>query len=253
MRNTFSSMAAAPMLSLAFVCMTFAQGGAPGGAPGQDLAGVWKGGGRGSNRDLVLKPALKLMLPWVKAKLATTDLDLDPSREIYAIDPDPYLQSCEPQGVPRVLLTNTPIKILPAAGEVLMFYERSHDFREVYTDGRPHPKDLDPSWWGHSIGRRDGSAFVVDTIGFNDRTWLDWSGLPHTEALHVVERYRRMDANTMRLDITIDDPKAFTQPFTVTRMWTLEPWDIAQDICTRGNEQHFQQGIVQPGTAPSGK
>jgi hypothetical protein len=94
---------------------------------------------------------------------------------------------------------------------------------------------------------------VVDTIGFNDRTWLDWSGLPHTEALHVVERYRRLDAKTMRLDITIDDPKAFTQPFTVTRMWTLEPWDIAQDICSRGNEQHFQQGIVQPGTAPSAK
>jgi hypothetical protein len=196
MRHPISRVAATPLAMLAFACITFAQGG----APAQDLAGTWKGGGRGSNRDLVLKPALKLMLPWVKAKLVTTNLDLDPSREIYAKDPDPYLQSCDPQGVPRVLLTNTPIKIVPASGEVLMFYERSHDFREVYTDGRGHPKDLDPSWWGHSIGRQDGSAFVVDTIGFNDRTWLDWSGLPHS-----------------------------------------------------GNEQHFEQGIVQPGTAASGK
>jgi len=231
---------------LASVSITFAQAA----APGQDLAGVWKGGGRGSNRDLILKPALKLMLPWVQAKLATTDLNADPSREIYATDPDPFLESCDPLGVPRVLLTNTPIKIVPAPSEVIMFYERSHDFREIYTDGRAHPKDLDRSWWGHSIGRWDGNALVVDTIGFNDKTWLDWSGVSHSDALHVVERYQRMDRNTMRLDITIDDPKAFTQPFTVTRTWTLKPWDIAQDICTRANEQHFEQGIVEPAITP---
>jgi hypothetical protein len=152
-----------------------------------------------------------------------------------------------------VLLTNTPIKIVPTAGEVIMLYERNHDFREVYTDGREHPKDPDPSWWGHSIGRWDGNTFMVDSVGFNDKTWLDWSGLAHSEALHLVERYQRLDQKTMRVSITVDDPKAYTQSFTVQRMFTLEPWDIGEDICTHSSEQHFQQGIVQPGTAISGR
>jgi hypothetical protein len=235
------------LAALAFACGARAQT-AP---PPRDVSGVWSGGGKGSNRDLLLQPALKLMLPWVKAKLNTSDPD--PSRELFAIEPDPFLQFCDPLGVPRVLLTNTPIKIVPTAGEVIMLYERNHDFREVYTDGREHPKDPDPSWWGHSIGRWDGNTFMVDSVGFNDKTWLDWSGLAHSEALHLVERYQRLDQKTMRVSITVDDPKAYTQSFTVQRMFTLEPWDIGEDICTHSSEQHFQQGIVQPGTATSGR
>jgi hypothetical protein len=77
---------------------------------------------------------------------------------------------------------------------------------------------------------------------------VDWSGLPHTEALHVIERYQRLDHDTMRLDITVDDPKAYTQSFTAKRMFKLKPWDIGEDICSRSDEQHFRQGIVQPAT-----
>ena len=179
------------------------------------------------------------MQPWVKAKFNAKGVPTDA---------DPFLESCDPLGVPRVLLTNTPVKIVQTPAESVFLYERNHDFREVYTDGREHPKDLDSSWWGHSIGRWDGATFVVDTVGFNDKTWVDWSGLLHTEALHVIERYQRLDHDTMRLDITVDDPKAYTQSFTAKRMFKLKPWDIGEDICNHSDEQHFRQGIVQPAT-----
>jgi len=208
-------------------------------APAQDLSGVWLGDGAGNNRALLLQPAMPLMQPWLKAKFNAQGV---------TTEPDPFLESCDPLGVPRVLLTNTPVKIVQTPAESVFLYERNHDFREVYTDGREHPKDLDPSWWGHSIGYWDGPAFVVDTVGFNDKTWVDWSGLLHTEALHVIERYQRLDHDTMRLDITVDDPKTFTQSFTAKRMFKLKPWNIGEDICSRSDEQHFRQGIVQPAT-----
>jgi hypothetical protein len=223
--------------SLVMLGQAAAQTGA--GTSSLDLSGVWLGDGAGNNRALLLQPAMPLMQPWVKAKFNAQGVPTDP---------DPFLESCDPLGVPRVLLTNTPVKIVQTPAETVFLYERNHDFREVYTYGREHPKDPDPSWWGHSIGRWDGTTFVVDSVGFNDKTWVDWSGLPHTEALHVIERYQRLDHDTMRLDITVDDPKAYTQSFTAKRMFKLKPWDIGEDICNRSDEQHFRQGIVQPAT-----
>jgi len=242
-RHLLTRLVVAPAALLAFSGVALAQNdsGTPvpsssAAASTQDISGVWLGDG-GNNRNLLLQPALPLMQPWVKAKFNSQGV---------ASDPDPFVEFCEPLGVSRVLLENTPLKIVPASGEVVIFYERNHDFREIYTDGRQHPKDPDPSWWGHSIGRWEGTTFVVDTVGFNDKTLVDWAGLPHTEALHLVERY-------LRLDLTVDDPKAYTQPFTVKRMFTLKAWDIGEDICTHSTEQHFRQGIVQPATTPPNK
>jgi hypothetical protein len=251
-RSSLGALLVAPMALLAFSCVTLA---APGGATpraaspqatasASDLSGVWFGDGGGNNRNLLLAPARPLMQPWVKAKFDSKGV---------TTETDPFLAYCDPLSTPRVLLTNIPHRIVQTPSEVVFLYERNHDFREVYTDGRTHPKDLDPSWWGHSIGRWDGNALVVDTIGFNDKTWLDWSGLVHTEALHLVERYERIDHDDMRLDVTIDDPKAYTQSFTAKRMFKLKPWDLMEDICTRGDEQHFRQGIVDPAGAPPSK
>ena len=248
MRHYFRGLMVVSAAMLAFSCVTLAQtapsaGAAKSQAPEstRDLSGVWLGDGAGNNRTLLSQAAATLMQPWVKAKFNAQGV---------ASDPDPFLESCDPLGVPRVLLTNTPVKIVQTSGEVVLLYERNHDFREVHTDGREHPKNLDPLWWGHSIGRWDGSVLVVDTVGSNEETWVDWSGLPHTEALHTVERYQRIDQDTMRLDLTVDDPKAYTQPFTVKRMFKLKPWDIGEDICTHSAEQHFRQEIATPATAP---
>jgi hypothetical protein len=249
-RTRLTALMVASMTLLALSGVTLAQTEAPvdtaksQATPSQDISGVWLGDGNGNNRNLLLQPALPLMQPWIKARF---------NAQGATSDPDPFLESCDPLGAPRVLLTNTPLRIVQAPAEVVMLYERNHDFREIYTDGREHPKNLDPSWWGHSVGRWEGSTFEVDTVGFNDKTWVDWSGLVHTEALHLVEHYQRLAHDSMRLDITIDDPKAYTQPFTAKRMFTLKPWDIGEDICTHSDEQHFRQGIAQPAIAPLSK
>ena len=85
-----------------------------------------------------------------------------------------------------------------------------HSFRPIFMDGRPHPKDLDPSYYGHSVGHWEGDTLVIDTIGFNERSWIDFRGLPTTEALHLTERIARPDFNTLRYEMTIDDPGAYT-------------------------------------------
>ena len=143
-------------------------------------------------------------------------------------DKDPVWK-CYPPGFPRILLVPQPMEIIQIPGRVLMLNEYDHTLRHVYMDGRGHPKDPDPTWLGHSIGKWDGDTLVVDTIGLNDKTWLDYLGHPHTEDLHVVERYRRVDPTTLRLEITIDDPKTYTKTWTGQLLFKLKPdWEISE-------------------------
>ena len=108
--------------------------------------------------------------------------------------------------------------------------------RQIHTDGRDHPKDLLPTWLGDSIGKWDGDTLVVDTVGFNDKTWIDNTGLPHSDALHLVERLRRVSHDVLQLDITVDDPKAYTKPWSVQRVFDLKPdWEIGELICEDNN------------------
>jgi hypothetical protein len=213
-----------------------------------DLSGVWLLTG-GNPFDLPRDAAP--MQPVAKAKFDSERNGHGPNVVIdFASNTDPFIKSCDPLGVPRVLLANHPFKIVPAAGEMIILYERSHDFREIYMDGRAHPKDLDPTWWGHSIGHWEGDTLVVDTVGLNEKTWLDYHGLPHSDALHLIERYRRVDHDSMQLDLTIDDPKAYTKSWSVTKIYRLKPWDIGEDVCVVSNEKNFEQGIVKPASAP---
>jgi hypothetical protein len=104
--------------------------------------------------------------------------------------------------------------------------------RTIFTDGRPLPKDPNPAWMGYSVGHWDGDTLVVDTAGFNDRGWLDIEGHPHTEALHITERFRRRDFGHMDLEVIIDDAKTFTKPFSMKIPKTLEPdTDLLESIC----------------------
>jgi len=221
-------------------------------APGADLSGVWLRAGGGNVFDLPLNAAP--FQPWAKTKFDTERNAHGPNIVLdFASNTDPFIKYCDPLGVPRVLLANHPFKMVPAAGEIIVLYERSHDFREIYMDGRAHPADVDTSWWGHSIGKWEGDTLVVDTVGLNEKSWLDYQGLPHSDALHIVERYRRTDHDTLQLQLTIDDPKAYTKPWTVTNIYKLKAWDIGEDICTISNEKNFEQGIVKPVSAPPDK
>jgi hypothetical protein len=174
-----------------------------------------------------LKPDDVPYQPWAKA--------LAEQRQS-ALHKDDPLAQCMPPGVPRV---NTsmyhPFKILQMPHELVMLYETSTNeiFREVYTDGRPLPKDPQPSWKGYSVGRWDGDTMVVDTIGFNARGWIDTEkGRPQTEALHVTERFRRLDVGHMQIDVTIDDPKAYTHPWSATIQVNLLPdTELIESVC----------------------
>jgi hypothetical protein len=135
---------------------------------------------------------------------------------------DDPVNRCLPMGVPR--LSPFPEKIVQTPTNVVILDEGDiHTFRMIYLGSRPHPEELGPSWYGDSIGKWDGDTLVVDTIGFNDRTWLDAAGHPHTEQLHVIERYRRPDAQTLTLEVKVEDPGAYAKPFTMEGTFKLAP------------------------------
>jgi hypothetical protein len=126
-------------------------------------------------------------------------------------------------------LVQTPARL------VMIFEDDIPSHRTVYLDGRPHPKDPNPNWMGHSIGHWEGDTLVIDTVGFNDRTWLDAMGHPHTEMLHVIERLRRPDLGHLEIEFTIDDSGAYAKPWIIKRVAELDLRDeIGEYVCTEG-------------------
>ncbi|HJT86840.1 MAG TPA: hypothetical protein VJ732_03265 [Bryobacteraceae bacterium] len=145
---------------------------------------------------------------------------------------------CLPPGVPRMMATPFPFQIYQLPDRIIFLFEGgAHVWRIVYMDGRAHPKDPNPTFLGDSVGHWEGDTLVVDAVGFNDETWLDQDGHPHTGALHVIERYTRTDETTLHYQATIDDPKAYTQPWTIG--YTI-PWspksELLEYICQENNK-----------------
>jgi len=142
---------------------------------------------------------------------------------------------CLPAGVPRI--SPFPYKIVQTPTLIVYLDEGNvHSYRQFFLDGRAHSEDAGPTWMGDSIAHWDGDTLVVDTIGFNDKTWLNGQGLPHSDALHVIERYRRPDLGHLEIEITMEDPKAFTRPYTFKRTHTLMTnWEIHEYICNEFN------------------
>jgi hypothetical protein len=144
--------------------------------------------------------------------------------------------NCLPAGVPR--MAPYPWKILQQPRLVVFLFEGNiHTYRQIFMDRRGHPEDPDPTWYGHSIGKWDGDTLVVDTVGFNDKFWFDFAGHPHTEKLHVTERYRRPDYSHLEFEVVIDDPGAYTRPFTMYgHAPLLENSEIMEYICNENNQ-----------------
>jgi hypothetical protein len=117
--------------------------------------------------------------------------------------------------------------------EVVILYETSNVFRQIFTDGRPLPKDPQPTWLGYSVGRWEKDTLVVETVGFNDRSWLDGDkGRPHSDAMRVTERFRRPDVGHLEIQVTIDDPKAYSKTWTVKQSLHLLPdTELLENIC----------------------
>ena len=194
-----------------------------------DMSGIWQGGGAsglafavGSNNAKAARPgdAAVAVAPAavVRARFTPPYQDwmlpkLKEIRDRRNID-DPSSR-CLLVGVPRITNEPLPIKIIQTKDEITFLYETFHAFRVIPTDGRKHPDDIDPSFMGDSVAHWEGDTLVVDVIGFNDKTWVGVGGATlHTEALHVIERYTRVDYDTITYEVTIDDPKAFTKTWS---------------------------------------
>lgn len=153
-------------------------------------------------------------------------------------DPEGY---CIPPGGPRLFTTPYPMKIVqvPDQKRVFFLFEGHHLFREVFMDGRRHPDGKPGTRLGHSVGRYDddGNTLVIDVTGFNEETWLDFAGHPHTDQLHVVERFTRPSKNQLHYEAWIDDPGAYQRPWTVS--WTMKWWpngELDEYICEENNK-----------------
>jgi hypothetical protein len=188
-----------------------------------DFSGVWL-----ANEDRY--PEEPALLPWAATALK--------ERIGNAFKDAPHTR-CLPQGLP------TPASIGPFMAKtvqtpslLIVLFEDTGGFRQVFLDGRGHPADPDPSWIGHSIGKWDGDTLVVDTIGYNDKSWI---GIyPHSEMLHVTERLRRPDVGHLEIRVTFEDPGAFTKPWNQTLQWELAPAEeVVSYVCENNKAEHL--------------
>jgi hypothetical protein len=203
------------------------QGKTPRTADGKpDLSGVWS-----PERTFIYDITSSLakgetlpLQPWA-AKLAKERMSKD--------DPEAL---CLPTGVPRQ--APYPWRIVQTPTHIFFLFEGNiHSYRQIFLDGRKHPDDPDPTWYGHSEGRWEGDTLVVDSVGFNDKFWFDFAGHPHTEKLHVIERFERPNLGTLQYKVTIDDPGAYTKPFTMNGESTLQTdTELMEYICNENNQ-----------------
>jgi hypothetical protein len=205
----------APLLSLAATDAATVAGGARPAGPGS-LSGIWtapgyKGSARTPPRDRVFRTADGQWPPLLPAASAELEKRIAMSESGHPFTNT--LMQCLPGGVPEMIFGSPyPVQIVESPGQVTLLYEMYNHFRIIRLNAK-HASDPDPSFMGDSIGHWEGDTLVVDTIGLNDRTTVDEVGMPHSEDLHVIERYRRIDDSTLEILMTFDDPKTFSKPW----------------------------------------
>jgi hypothetical protein len=230
-----------------------------GGIP--DLSGLWNpdfSGPEGvrlntwdSNDPFAKHPEQAPMTPWAAEKFK----DVRPpfgALQTFDNTNDPVQRYCDPPGIPRIYMYPWTIQFIQTPATVYILYEYTKVWRAVAMNGE-HSKDPDNTWMGEAIGKYEGDTFVIDTIGFNDKTWLDQTGHPHSDALHVIERFRRLDHDHMELSVTIDDPKAYTKTFSASKVYNLSPGPIGETLCAYSEMKEFQEKVVDKTQTPPGK
>ena len=251
---TLSSSAAAQTWN--FTGMTpeqFSRVPSGGAAPVHDLTGIWDGGpaGVGAAGQEEERAAARPPFTPLGEEMARRNRPGNGPRKVpVAENNDPLSTMGDPAGFPR--LTTFELRALQIAqtpSQILMLYMFERRWRVIWTDGRSLPKDPDPRWYGYSVGRwEDDHTFVVETIGLDDRTWIDNDGDPHSTELRVIERYRRVNQNTLELSVTIDDPKIYTKPWLVRNRMVMRllpaGTDLMEMIPSASEAQAYQQVIA---------
>ena len=159
------------------------------------------------------------------------------------IDPS---TSCFPPGPTRIFTIPRPFEIRQTAQEVYILSEMDHWVRRIYMDGRGHPDGYPSTWMGHSIGKYEGNTLVVDTAAINETTWIDTLGHPHSDALHLVERFRRVNHDTLEIEVTFEDPKSYAKPWTGKKIYQLQPanFEMKEDVIC---EEYRNPGLRKDG------
>jgi hypothetical protein len=219
-----------------------AAGAAPQTAGGPaDLSGVWQA------------PYVPDMTRDGRGQKGEPQLPFTPAGEkdwnSYSASDGDYTGSCLPYGLSRSFNSPNPFQIIQSGTSVAFLFEINNWFHVVPTDGRALPKDPAPLWFGHSVGRWDGDTLVVDTIGFNGYTRLDTVGHPHSDALHLTQRLRRVDADHIALTVIVDDPKMYTRPWTNERILTPLKGELIEYSCEENNKD-LREGHIKAWTPP---
>ena len=190
------------------------------------------------------------MAPWGEMRYRAAKPSFGPRSVAIGETNDPVYHGCFPPGVPRVYLHPFPIQIVQIPDQVIILYEYDNLSRHIYTDGRKHNMDVSPTWMGDSIGKWEGDTLVADTTNFNDKTWLDRMGHPHSSDLHLVERFRRVDHDNLQIELTIDDRKAYTRPWTAVLYYSFKQgWNLLEQFCEDNNT--FQEVEEQETNQPT--
>lgn len=215
-------------------------------APKRDMTGTWDAGGAG------IAPRgspTSTLTPWGEKKVSTHKPGDGPRASLIGDINDPLSTMCDPAGFPRNLLFELrPFQVVQTPNQVLMLYMFEKRFRTIWTDGRALPTDPDPRWYGYSVGKwEDDFTFVVETIGMDEKTWLDNAGNPHSNDMKVIERYQRINEGTMELTVTIDDPTAYTKPWVGRNKLPLRiipsNVDLMEMICSATEAQEYKKNM----------
>ena len=202
---------------------------APDGKP--DLSGIWRVASGKYLQNIAADLGEPPFQPWAAALYKERVAVLGKGRPS---------EGCIPHGIPDgMVVRNFPFKIVQTSGVVVILYEEFNHFRQIFTDGRGFPPETSESWFGYSVGKWEGNTLVAETVGFNDKSWLDDPGHPHSEALRVTERFQRRDFGHLDYEITIDDPKAYTRSWKVSIPFALFPDnELMESVCE--NERDFE-------------
>jgi hypothetical protein len=195
-----------------------------------DISGVWNAIS-GVYRFAAFSKDDPPMTPWGSAQFSASKPSQGP-RGVKLSETNDRVYKCAPPGMPYIYLQLFPVQIIQTPKETIEMFEYDHSIRYIFTDGRPHPADVTPTYNGHSIGHWEGDTLVVDTVGLNGKNWLDRVGHPESEQMHIVEHIRRVDDKTLQVDFAFDDPKSYLKPWTATMRFGLRPaWDILEHVC----------------------
>ena len=200
-------------------------------SPIPELLGLLPGGVNGLGENIPSKYFLDILADFKRGEEPLLPAAAAAQRSI-SVGRDAPITRCLPAGVPEGDVMPTPFKLIQTPGLIVMLYELDNSFRQIFTDGRKHPDDPQPSWLGYSVGKWEGDWLVVDSIGFNDQSWLDAGGHTHSDALRVTERFHRRDFGHLEVEVRLDDPKTFTKPVAIHFNEELVPdTELIESFC----------------------